>query len=195
MDRERADRQLRLITEVMDVAEAHGISVWLRGGWAMDFFLGEITRDHEDIDWFLWDSGAGALTDALPARGYEATGASPPEQQLDYVKDGLESSFTLLSRDAAGQAEVAGGPWAGTAWPEAMPGTTPGRLAGLTCPIVGPRGQIDIKRLTPQWVPGMPRRAKDAEDIARLEAALAAQDERGADERRSGVNHRGPGAE
>ncbi|WP_408055191.1 nucleotidyltransferase domain-containing protein, partial [Streptomyces azureus] len=21
-------------------------------GWAMDFFIGEPTRDHEDIDWF-----------------------------------------------------------------------------------------------------------------------------------------------
>ncbi|MCF3119016.1 hypothetical protein IPZ68_04730 [Streptomyces arenae] len=42
MDRERADRQLRIIAEVMDVAETHGISVWLRGGWAMDFFLGQM---------------------------------------------------------------------------------------------------------------------------------------------------------
>ncbi|QTD97580.1 hypothetical protein [Streptomyces cyanogenus] len=39
-------------------------------------------------------------------------------------------------------------------------------------PIVDPRVQIEIKRMMPVWDPSRPRRAKDAEDIARLEAAL-----------------------
>lgn len=41
---------------------------------------------------------------------------------------------------------------------------------------MGARDQVTIKRMTPVWIPGRPRRAKDAEDIARLEAALAARD-------------------
>ncbi|MER5775520.1 hypothetical protein ABT144_14730 [Streptomyces sp. NPDC002039] len=63
----RADRQLRLIAEAMEVAGPLGVAVWLRGGWAMDFFLGEITRDHEDIDWFAWADDAGALAEGLAA--------------------------------------------------------------------------------------------------------------------------------
>jgi Aminoglycoside-2''-adenylyltransferase len=57
----RAERQLGLIGEVVEVAAAVGVRVWLRGGWAMDFVLGEITRDHVDIDWFGWARDAGTL--------------------------------------------------------------------------------------------------------------------------------------
>jgi hypothetical protein len=44
-------------------------------------------------------------------------------------------------------------------------------LRGITCPIVNPRVQIEIKRMMPSWVPTLRRRPKDADDIARLEAA------------------------
>jgi hypothetical protein len=37
---------------------------------------------------------------------------------------------------------------------------------------VSAAAQIEIKEMMPVWVPGMRRRAKDAEDIARLRAAL-----------------------
>ncbi|MFF4898183.1 nucleotidyltransferase domain-containing protein [Streptomyces sp. NPDC001068] len=52
MDRERSVRQLRLTGETVEIAKALGVEVWLRGGWAVDFFIGEVTRDHADIDWF-----------------------------------------------------------------------------------------------------------------------------------------------
>ncbi|MFF1649178.1 nucleotidyltransferase domain-containing protein [Streptomyces sp. NPDC058240] len=63
----RADQQLRLIAEAVEVAETLGVTVWLRGGWAMDFFLGEITRDHGDIDWFVWADDAGCPGGRLAA--------------------------------------------------------------------------------------------------------------------------------
>ncbi|MFF4546156.1 hypothetical protein [Streptomyces sp. NPDC001435] len=39
-------------------------------------------------------------------------------------------------------------------------------------PIVAPRGQTESKRIRPTQNFTPPRRAKDAEDIARLQAAL-----------------------
>ncbi|MFJ9638332.1 hypothetical protein [Streptomyces sp. NPDC101178] len=39
MDRQRTDRRLRLIAETSRIADALGVDLWLRGGWAMDFFL------------------------------------------------------------------------------------------------------------------------------------------------------------
>jgi hypothetical protein len=94
MDAERAARQLRLIADTVAMAERLGVQVWLRGGWATDFFLGQVTRDHVDIDW--------------EARR-----------------------------------------------------------------IISPQVQIECKEMMPVWVPGRPRRPKDAEDIARLRQALA----------------------
>ncbi|QEV16268.1 nucleotidyltransferase domain-containing protein [Streptomyces alboniger] len=178
VDRGRADQQLSLIAEAMEVTGALGIPVWLRGGWAMDFFLGEITRDHEDIDWFAWADDAADLAGGVLRYGYSPVPGSPPDLQLDFVKDGLESSFTLLDRDAADSVVVAGGPWAGAPWPDGMLDAGPGRIGGLECAIVSPQAQIEIKRMTPVWDPSRPRRTKDAEDIARLEAALHARGER-----------------
>ncbi|MFG3051780.1 nucleotidyltransferase domain-containing protein [Kitasatospora sp. NPDC048239] len=175
MDTTRADRQLRLIAEAVEVAGALGVALWLRGGWAVDFYLGETTRDHADIDWFLWADDAGGLADGLLRRGYRQVPGPPAELQLDFTKDGLESSFTLLKRDPAGRVVVAGGPWAGTPWPEGMLDSGPGRIGGLQCAIVSPHVQIEIKRMMPVWDPARPRRTKDAEDIARLEAALQAR--------------------
>ncbi|MFK0257902.1 nucleotidyltransferase domain-containing protein [Streptomyces sp. NPDC090445] len=172
MDRERSARQLRLIGETVDLAKALGVEVRLRGGWAMDFFIGEVTRDHEDIDWFAWTGDAAALADALMRSGWQPVPGPPPGQQADFSKEGVESSFALLDRDRYGRAVVAGGPWAGELWPEGMLDGSVGRIGDLRCGIISPGAQIEIKRMTPVWVPGRPRRAKDAEDIARLEAAL-----------------------
>lgn len=127
----RADRQLRLIAEIVQVAAALRIEVWLRGGWAMDFFLGEVTRDHQDIDWFAWTADAGALAEGLLAHGCQPVPGPTPDLQLDFAKDGLDISLTLLGRDMAGRVVVAGGPWAGAPWPEGMLDAEPGRIGGL----------------------------------------------------------------
>ncbi|WP_327683464.1 nucleotidyltransferase domain-containing protein [Kitasatospora sp. NBC_00458] len=172
MNRERADGQLAQIAETVGLARRLGIRVWLRGGWAVDFFLGELTRDHEDIDWFAAAADAPALAAGLRGLGHRPLEGAPPEQQLDFVRDGLESSFALVEPLPDGRVLVAGGPWAGTAWPEGLLDGPVGRLGGVECPVVGPGAQIEIKRMMPVWDPRRPRRAKDAEDIARLRAAL-----------------------
>ncbi|WP_405982567.1 nucleotidyltransferase domain-containing protein [Streptomyces sp. NBC_00158] len=172
MDTERTGRQLRLIAETTGIAAALGVEVRLRGGWAMDFHLGGPTRDHEDVDWFAWSEDAPALTRALLDSGYEPLPGPPAGQQLDFVKDGEESSFALLARGPGGRPVVAGGPWAGEPWPPGMLDCPAGRIGDLVCPIVSPSAQIEIKRMMPVWVPGRPRREKDARDIARLEEAL-----------------------
>ncbi|MGW2572400.1 nucleotidyltransferase domain-containing protein [Streptomyces sp. NPDC001537] len=176
MDRERSARQLGLISETLEIAKALGAQVWLRGGWAMDFFIGEVTRDHGDIDWFAWAKDASALTTGLLGAGYEPVSGPPVDQQLDFRKQGVESSFALLAKDRFGRVVIAGGPWAGEVWPEGMLDASSGRVGSLACPIISPRAQIEIKQMMPVWVPGRSRRMKDTEDITRLEAAMHEQD-------------------
>ncbi|MFE0509804.1 nucleotidyltransferase domain-containing protein, partial [Streptomyces sp. NPDC058964] len=122
----RADRQLGCIAEAWSMARAAGIDLWLRGGGAMDLFLGEVTRDHGDIDWFAWGRDAAALTEGLLGLGHRSVPGPPPELRLDFAKDGLESSFTLLDTDGEGRVVVAGCPWAGTPWPAGMLDAAPG---------------------------------------------------------------------
>jgi hypothetical protein len=80
-------------------------------------------------------------------------------------------SFGWLARGAHGQVTVAGGRFAGEPWPDGMLDWPPGRIGELQIPIINPHVQIEIKEM-PVWVPGRPRRPKDAEDIARLRQAL-----------------------
>jgi Aminoglycoside-2''-adenylyltransferase len=171
---DQPERQLRVIAQIVAAASGAGITVWLRGGWAMDFFLGRVTRPHVDVDWFCRDVDAEVLTAVLHGLGYRDDPASPPpDLQRDLVSpDGTEVSLTLLGRDGAGQPVVPAGPYAGERWQVDLLAGDPAVLSGVTCPIVSPRAQIEIKEMMPVWVPGLARRPKDRDDIARLRAAL-----------------------
>jgi hypothetical protein len=166
-----AAEQLEAIAEVT----ALGIEVWLRGGWAMDFFLGHVTRPHRDVDWFAWFSDANQIATALTSQGYELLPEPAHDRQLDFVRGELDLSFALIAKDEAGRVIVPSGPWAGQRWPDGMLDWPAGRIGDLRCPIISPAAQIEIKEMMPLWVPGMPRRPKDAEDIALLQTALAAR--------------------
>jgi hypothetical protein len=277
-------RQLQVIAEVVRVCDGAGIDIWLRGGWAMDFFLGEVTRPHADVDLFCPASDAERLIALLYPLGYRnawfpgpdrtsplaltaephdplspavldapatvpapavdpapavvpappsvsaaaptsvsaAVGASgsgsgsrsgpgsrsepgdgagsesgdgagsgpgsrsesgegagsgrvmpDPGQQCDLVTpDGIEVSVAFLGWDGDGCPTVAGGPYAGSRWPADLLTWPPCRLGGVTCRIVSPRAQIEIKSMMPRWMPGLPRRDKDTWDVARLRAFL-----------------------
>lgn len=175
MDGERSARQLAVIGEVTELAAELDIEVWLRGGWAMDFFIGELTRDHEDIDLFAWGSDRPRLVGELLKHGFTQLPGPPPDQQLDVAKGDLVLNIALMAKDERGSAVVNGGPWAGQAWPDGMLDEPDGLLGARWCPIISPLAQIEIKEMMPVWVPGAPRRTKDIEDIERLKAALRAR--------------------
>ncbi|WP_041832844.1 nucleotidyltransferase domain-containing protein [Actinoplanes sp. N902-109] len=169
------NEQLSVIEQIVRVTTAAGLDVWLRGGWAMDFFLGEVTRPHVDIDFFCRATDADRLAGLLHGLGCRDDPGPPAAQQRDFrTPAGVEISFALLTFDPQGCPTVGGGPYAGERWPSDLLDGPPGFLGGVECRIVAPRAQIEIKRMMPVWVPGMRRRAKDAEDIARLTAALSA---------------------
>ncbi|MFF3688339.1 aminoglycoside adenylyltransferase [Streptomyces sp. NPDC002187] len=140
---------------------------------AMDFFLGEITREHTDIDWFAWAEDAGRRAEALARRGYEPLEGPPAEQQIDFGKGDDELSFALPARDASGRFVVGGGPWAGEPWPDGMLDAAAGAIGDVRCRVISAEARIEIRLMMPVRVPGMPRRAKDGEDTARLRSALA----------------------
>lgn len=168
-----AGAQLSAITEVLKAANELGIEAWLRGGWAMDFYLGQITREHEDVDWFVWDKDLPTISTLLTSRGWIDLAIQPLDQQRDLLRDGVELGFAPLIRAEAGRVVVGGGPYRGEPWPEDMiNNAAAGELEGIRCPIISPAAQIEIKRMMPIWAPGFRRRDKDSRDIATLEAAL-----------------------
>ncbi|MDG4804915.1 aminoglycoside adenylyltransferase [Micromonospora sp. WMMD980] len=168
---ELTGRQLDAIREVVDLAGAAGIEVWLRGGWAMDFHLGAVSRPHVDVDWYCWRHDADRLAALLGARGWCPDPRMPATKQLDLLRGDVELSFAYLDRDPAGRVVVGAGPWAGTALPDGMLAARPGRLGSLAAPVISVTAQIEFKEMFPVWMPERPRRAKDAADLARLRAS------------------------
>jgi Aminoglycoside-2''-adenylyltransferase len=167
----RAADQLALIEEVGRLAGAADVAVWLRGGWALDLFLGHITRPHGDIDFFVLAEDSGTLRLVLSEHNFEPLPGPPPEQQLNFRKLGEELHFGLVRREASGAVVVAGGPYEGAPWPEGMLGDHVGRLADLTARIVSPESMLEVKTRWQEWT-GRPPRSYDAQDIELLQAAL-----------------------
>jgi hypothetical protein len=108
----------------------------------MDLFRGEVTRSHDDIDWFAWIADAPALTGEVLRRGYEPLPEPPEDQQLDFVKGDLDVSFALLDKDEADRVVIAGGPWKGEPWPESgMVYLQPGRIGSFAAQSSGGRAE------------------------------------------------------
>jgi hypothetical protein len=167
-------RQLALIKEFFFLCRAASIPCWLRGGWAMDFFLGRVTREHEDIDFFAWAADVPKLMPALERAGFVERCGPPPETQRDFTKDSEDVQIALLAKNAHGQVVVAGGPAEWAPWPDDMLGYPAGRLADVICPIIHPRVQIWIKEQSPDWH-GVPLSVKHQVDVALLRDALTAR--------------------
>jgi phosphorylcholine metabolism protein LicD len=72
-------RQLPLLQEILALCETRAIPIWVRGGWAVDFALGQITREHEDIDLFAWAQDAERLVEAFEQAGFSPQDGPPPK--------------------------------------------------------------------------------------------------------------------
>jgi lincosamide nucleotidyltransferase A/C/D/E len=61
------------VVEILELAAAAGVGIWLEGGWAVDAVLGEQTRPHRDVDVLIDAADAPTLLALLTARSYERT--------------------------------------------------------------------------------------------------------------------------
>lgn len=124
--------QLSAIKEVLNVGNELGIEVWLRGGWAMDFILGQVSRVHEDVDWFVWEGDLPAIPELVISRGWVDLAIHPLDQQRDLLRDDVELGIAPLAQAESGGVVVGGGRFRGAPWPEDMMGhAVVGELEGI----------------------------------------------------------------
>jgi ribosomal protein S18 acetylase RimI-like enzyme len=73
-----------------------GLDHWFFGGWAVDLWVGRLTRPHDDIDVLVWRRDEPRADEALTASGW--VHAPTPEDLVgtSYVRDGYELQLTFV---------------------------------------------------------------------------------------------------
>jgi hypothetical protein len=163
--------QLELISEIRDALDSRGVAWWLFGGWAMDFHLGRVSRDHSDIEVFVWKSDAQAVREALLEGGFLAPWGLHPDEGQPFLKDGQEVGVTYLERDGNGRIATPGR-WADWPWVDGAFDGARCRIGELEAPVMSVRGLLEMKENFEKHPHGSPRRAKDEADIATLRNLL-----------------------
>ena len=113
--------QLALVGEIAAILGEACIRFWLRGGWALDFHLGRITRPHADVDLVTWRRHRDRIRRLLEPRGFAPVPSEFPEAQLVLEKHGQEIGFVFIVRGPDGTVVTPGfgeWPWLGGAFGE-----------------------------------------------------------------------------
>lgn len=157
MDRESA-RQLEVLREIDEILSRERVRYWLRGGWAIDFLLGRVTRPHADLDLVVWQRHRQRIERALVDAGFQVDRELPV--QTDLVKDGQDITFVYLERDRDGTIVAHGvpeWPWEPSALPDRRH-----RLHDIRARVVSPEHMLEDQE-TWEEATGRSPRPKDAQ--------------------------------
>jgi hypothetical protein len=97
------DDQLAELADLIRLLDAEGVDYWLFGGWAVDFWVGAVTRSHGDIDLAVWLDDRDAIDAALQARGWRRTPVSDESVGAGYRQHGILTELTFVVADDDGR--------------------------------------------------------------------------------------------
>ncbi|GAA0338039.1 hypothetical protein GCM10008967_30400 [Bacillus carboniphilus] len=152
----QTDSQLQILNEVNRICESNDIHIWLRGGWAIDFLLGGITRSHEDLDLVTWVSNREVMEEALVKEGFERLPIS--DRQTDFRKNEVDIQFLYMT-----QTDGSISPHNLPEWLWRADSLPPGlyQLNGISMRVVSPQQLLEEKQVYEQI--GRKPRDKDQE--------------------------------
>jgi hypothetical protein len=128
-------RQLEAIRSLAVALEAAGIAYWLFGGWAVDFWVGRVTRPHDDVDVAVRRVDQGRVDEALRAAGWTHTPRADDRLGTRYGLRGAELELTFVEEDHLGRVVVPL-PDAPVVWYEGPLRGTRRELLGVTCQTI-----------------------------------------------------------
>jgi glutathione S-transferase len=100
------DEQLTAIASLDSALADAAIDYWLFGGWGVDFWVGSVTRPHEDIDAFARRGDYDAIKAALEAGGWEHLRKDTDVVGTRYLHGNAEVEFTFFEPDEDGRAAI-----------------------------------------------------------------------------------------
>ena len=88
--------QLHAIESLDAALGSARIDYWLFGGWAVDFWVGRVTREHDDIDAAVWRRDFDAIKRALVDMGWRHTPVENEVVGTRYTFGRVEVEFTFV---------------------------------------------------------------------------------------------------
>jgi hypothetical protein len=173
---ERTESQLRVIRNVVAVTKAADVSVWLFGGWGLDARIGQITREHGDVEFWVERTHAARSKAVLVRAGAVALATQPPEEACEFLWDDVPFSTAYFDRTPDGSFIQLLGRWSDWLFPPGSFDDEPGVLDGKLVPAMSVSGMLAMKEQFPRLRHGRPWRQKDIDDIAILRRLDAAAD-------------------
>jgi hypothetical protein len=127
--------QLAALARVDEAFERAGIEYWLFGGWAVDFYVGSVTRTHDDLDIAVWLDDLPRIGELLEAGGWQHAPEPEEDGGTGYELGPVRLELTFLVRDG----EDAFTPLRDrrAAWSAAAFGEDAGELNGVHARLVG----------------------------------------------------------
>jgi hypothetical protein len=160
-------QQLELLSEITSLCVANKIDVWLRGGWAIDFLLGKVTREHSDIDLVSLIQFNSQIEKILTDAGYSSIPVS--ELQTDYVKGNVDISFVFVIKSDDGMVIANGFPdWQ---WRSDSLQFDSLSLQGISVKVLSPQQLLEEKEVYESGTGRKPR-PKDIESMKILRGII-----------------------
>jgi GNAT superfamily N-acetyltransferase len=128
-------QQLHALGEVTALLDGNGIEYWLFGGWAVDFHVGRVTREHDDVDLAVWLEDEDSVASLLRANGWRHAPEPEEDGGTGYERDGVRLELTRLVQDVAGRVLIPlrAGP---VVFSEKRLGDDAGELLGVSARVI-----------------------------------------------------------
>jgi hypothetical protein len=164
---ENTQAQLNVLQEINDICTSLNATFWLRGGWAIDFLLGRVTRSHSDLDLVSMIQHRNELENALVNAGFQQIPVT--EFQTDFLKDGVDISFVFVERSNEGRIFAYSIPdWE---WRSDSLQTQKYQLQGISVHVLSPQMLLEEKQVYEEGTGRKPR-PKDLESMKILSGII-----------------------
>jgi hypothetical protein len=98
--------QLAAIASLSRALDQEAIDYWLFGGWAVDFWVGRVTREHDDIDVAAWRDDYEAIATALQVAGWRHAPVPDEVVGTRYQWETTQVEFTFVTTDGDGRVVI-----------------------------------------------------------------------------------------
>jgi len=130
-----AGEQLDAIASVARLFRERGVDHWLFGGWAVDFWVGCMTREHGDVDLAVRLRDRPLIDEVLLADGWQPAPVDDEAIGAGYRRDDVLLELTFVESDDQGRVLLpfADGP---AVWSTIPFGDVTRELLGVRCRTV-----------------------------------------------------------